>query len=42
MEKGRRFAAGTGKPYLALPAPLGEGFQPMGLLAAGTVPAVAG
>ena len=42
VEYGRRFDAGSGKPYLALPAPLGEGFQMMGLLAAGTVPAVAG
>ena len=42
MEYGRRFDAGSGRPYLALPAPLGEGFQMMGLLAAGTVPAVAG
>ncbi len=42
VEYGRRFDAGSGKPYLALPAPLGEGFQMMGLLAAGTVPAVTG
>lgn len=42
VEYGRRFEAGSGKPYLALPAPLGQGFQMMGLLAAGTVPAVAG
>lgn len=42
VEYGRRLDAGSGKPYLALPAPLGEGFQMMGLLAAGTVPAVAG
>ena len=35
VEYGRRFDAGSGKPYLALPAPLGEGFQMMGLLAAG-------
>ena len=31
VEYGRRFDAGSGKPYLALPAPLGEGFQMMGL-----------
>lgn len=42
VEYGRRFDAGEGKPYLALPAPMGGGFQIMGLLAAGTVPAVLG
>lgn len=42
VEYGRRFDAGEGKPYLALPAPMGDGFQIMGLLAAGTVPAVLG
>ena len=42
VEYGRRFDAGSGKPYLALPAPLGQGFQMMGLLAAGTVPALTG
>ena len=42
VEYGRRFEAGSGKPYLALPAPFGEEFQMLGLLAAGTVPAVAG
>lgn len=42
VEYGGRFDAGEGKPYLALPAPMGGGFQIMGLLAAGTVPAVLG
>ena len=42
VEHGRCFEAGSGKPYLALPAPLGEEFQMLGLLAAGTVPALTG
>lgn len=42
VEYGRRFEAGSGKPYLALPAPFGEEFQMLGLLAAGTVPALTG
>lgn len=42
VEYGRRFDAGEGNPYLALPAPMGDGFQIIGLLAAGTVPAVLG